>query len=201
MDRTRLAAPGAARLTVTALAVSASLGALAVFAAGHHAADRLAAPGGAAAPRRPPPPAAGPAGPGATGAPRREGPRPLAGAALPAAAAPVAPAEAQARPGRPSPALVAQVTEAARLGLEAARGDLVARCLPAGRVAPGAPAVPFTFHVTFDASGREIARGIGEDRRARAPEVAGCLRRLPLGTLRVAPPGTNVGVRVALSLP
>jgi hypothetical protein len=61
--------------------------------------------------------------------------------------------------------------------------------------------VPFTFNLTFDGSGREIARGIGEDRRARAPEVASCLRRLPLGTLRVPAPGTRVGVRVALALP
>jgi len=200
MDRTRLAAPRAARLTVTSIAVAASLGALAVFASGQVAADRLAAPAGAAAPRRTHAPPAEPAGPGAASAAGVEGPRSLAGAGdtLPA---PAAPTGAPARPGRPTPALVAQVTEAARLGLEAARADLVARCLPAGRAGPGAPPVPFTFHVTFDAGGREIARGIGEDRRARAPEVAGCLRRLPLGTLRVDPPGTSVGVRVALSLP
>jgi hypothetical protein len=112
-----------------------------------------------------------------------------------------APAGAQAPSGRPAPALVSQVTEAARLGLEAARADLVARCVPPARLAAGGPAVPFTFNLTFDGSGREIARGISEDRRARAPEMASCLRRLPLGTLRVPAPGTRVGVRVALALP
>lgn len=99
--------------------------------------------------------------------------------------------------GRPSAALVARVTDDARRALEEDRTGLLARCVPSG----GRAGAKLTFNVTFDASGREIARGISEDRSARAPEVASCLRRLPLGSLRVAAPGTSVGVRVALNLP
>lgn len=112
--------------------------------------------------------------------------------------APVAPGAAPllTPQGRPTPALVARVTDDARRALEEARTGLLARCAPAGHRARAR----LTFNVTFDASGREIARGIAEDRTARAPEVASCLRKLPLGSLRVAAPGTSVGVRVALNL-
>jgi hypothetical protein len=109
--------------------------------------------------------------------------------APPAAAPQAAPA------GRPTPELVARVAHEASRVLEAARPDLAARCAPSG-----AGGAQFTFNVTFDANGREIARGISEDRRHRAPKVASCLRRLPLGALRVTPPGANVGVRVAMKL-
>lgn len=103
--------------------------------------------------------------------------------------------------GRPTPALVARVSEEARAVLEAARSEFTGRCIPGGRLPGGQAGATFTFNVTFDASGREIARGIGEDRRYRAPEVARCLRALPIGSLRVSPPGASVGVRVAMNLP
>jgi hypothetical protein len=131
-------------------------------------------------------------------------PAPVAPREAPASAAPPASAPAAAPSlltpqGRPTPALMARVVAEATRSFEAARADLTARCVPeARRAAPGAR---FTFNVTFDASGREIARGIGEDRRLRAPEVASCLRALPLGAVRVSPPGAPVGVRVALTLP
>jgi hypothetical protein len=91
--------------------------------------------------------------------------------------------------------VVARVAHEATRVLEAARSDLAARCAPSG-----AGGAQFTFNVTFDANGREIARGISEDRRHRAPRVASCLRKLPIGSLRVTPPGANVGVRVAMQL-
>jgi hypothetical protein len=102
--------------------------------------------------------------------------------------------------GRPTPELVSLVAQQARRKLEEVRPELIERCVPEPRRGdPGG--ATFTFNVTFDAGGREIARGISEDRRYRAPEVASCLRRLPLGSLRVPPPGAIVGVRVALNLP
>jgi hypothetical protein len=120
---------------------------------------------------------------------------------VPALAAPPAPPPAPA-PSRPGPELVSRVAEEATRVLESARPELAARCVPAEGLAD--EGARLTFNVTFDASGREIARGISEDRRARATgatAVASCLRKLPIGSLRVAPPGTNVAVRVAMSFP
>lgn len=115
---------------------------------------------------------------------------------------PVPPAGLALTPqGRPTPALVARVAEEASRGLERAKEELVARCVPVDRPAGPAAGARFTFNLTFDAAGREIARGISEDRRAPDPEVAGCLRRFPLGSLRVSAPGASVGVRVAMTLP
>ncbi len=112
-----------------------------------------------------------------------------------------APADPYLTPaGRPTPALVARVTEEASRSLEDARVELVERCVPKDRHGSESGA-KYTFNVTFDANGREIARGINEDRRARAPEIASCLRRMPLGTLQVPAPGASVGVRVGIELP
>lgn len=195
MDRTTPRPAGAGPLRTSApFALAAALGALLAFAAGRLAADRGRTP---LTPPVPPPRAAAWPAP-ATADPA--GPAPAAAPALPAAPPPALaePSEPAAPGGRPPPGLQAQVAEAARAGLEAVRAEWTARCVPPGPAARGAP---FTFHLTFDGSGREIARGIGEDRRRRAPEVAACLRRLPLGGLKVPAPGTTVGVRVALTLP
>lgn len=197
MDRTTRDGRAGARLTWLASALVAAT--LVAFGAGLWAADAAAVRATAPAP-------AGVPAAEATLAPSAQGWR--APAPDPSAAGPwpsPAPA-ARAEPGglsprgRPSPALVARVAEEASLGLEAARPELVARCVPPGRPADQASS-RFTFNVTFDADGREIARGISEDRSARSPEVASCLRRLPLGALRVSAPGANVGVRLAFSLP
>jgi hypothetical protein len=60
-----------------------------------------------------------------------------------------------------------------------------------------------TFSLTFDARGREIARGVSADRRTPPDRVlAGCLRRLPrVGSITIPPPGSTVGVKVAMTLP
>jgi hypothetical protein len=112
----------------------------------------------------------------------------------PAAAPPAAPARA-------TPAMVAQATAEASAFLEASRAELNARCWPRDGLASGRPSTLVTFNVTFDPRGREIARGIGEDRKARAPELLRCLQKIPLGSLRISPTGANVGVRVAMRLP
>lgn len=113
------------------------------------------------------------------------------GAPDPAAPPPAPPARGE---------VLARATEELARTLETARPGLAERCVPPERRASGRSA-RVTFNVTFDATGREIARGISDDRRAPAPEVARCLRRLPLGALRVPAPGANVGVRVAMTLP
>jgi hypothetical protein len=56
-----------------------------------------------------------------------------------------------------------------------------------------------TLNVTFDASGREIARGVSTDRRTPA-EFTACLRTIPT-PVDVAPPGSTVAVAVPLSYP
>jgi hypothetical protein len=99
--------------------------------------------------------------------------------------------------GRPTPALVARVQQEVTRELERARPALASRCVPPGEASTSR----LTFNVTFDANGREVARGISEDRRAPAPKIASCLRKLPVGSLRVAAPGAHVGVRVAMTLP
>jgi len=68
----------------------------------------------------------------------------------------------------------------------------------------GAPEQPerahFIFQSTFDATGKEIARGISDVRGLEAPKVGACLRRQPL-ELRIAPPGRRVRFDVTLELP
>lgn len=132
--------------------------------------------------------------------PRVEAPPSVPVPVVTPAAPHVRPAAAPEPRARATPELMARVAAEAGQSLDAVRAELVARCVPPDRAGELGGA-RFTFNVTFDASGREIARGIGEDRRFRAPEVASCLRRLPLGTLRVSAPGANVGVRLALKLP
>lgn len=130
-------------------------------------------------------------------------------APAPAGAHPASPAQPPAaaahRPVSFAPSVerevVVRATEDARAQLESLRPALVARCWPEGGLGNGRSRASVTFHVSFDREGREIARGIGEDRRSPAGPFARCLRTLPLGSLAVAPPGTPVGVKVALSFP
>jgi hypothetical protein len=143
----------------------------------------------------------------AYGGSRYAGRAPAPPSAAPAAVGPAYPAPPRAASalvtpqGRPTPQLVARVTREVTRKLEESRSELIERCVPASRLAHGETSAKFTFNVTFDASGREIARGINEDRHLRAPEVASCLRKLPIGSLRVSAPGATVGVRVAMHLP
>jgi hypothetical protein len=88
-----------------------------------------------------------------------------------------------------------------RQQLEAAKRDLVDRCWPAKGLPGGRTSARVTFSVAYDAYGREVGRGISDDRRAPSGELGRCLSRLPLGSLRVSPPGSSVGVKVALNLP
>jgi hypothetical protein len=129
-------------------------------------------------------------------------PAPALAAVAPAAPVPQPQAPALLTPqGRPAPLLVQRVAAEVTRWLEQSRSELIERCVPANRLVHGEPGAAFTFNVTFDANGREIARGISEDRKLRAPEVASCLRKLPMGSLRVTAPGATVGVRVAMHLP
>jgi hypothetical protein len=130
----------------------------------------------------------------------------------PVAAAPVPPAPAQSVPAAPAPParaapvpvtpeLATRVKTEATEQLELLRPEIVAQCWPRGGLPKGRTTASVTFNITFDAQGREIARGIAEDRRAPAGEFARCLRQLPASALAIAPPGSNIGVSIPVSYP
>jgi hypothetical protein len=118
----------------------------------------------------------------------------------PARASP-SPAPAVARPPGPplsaSPAVVQRVTDEARAQIEAARDRLGERCAPRGPLPDGRGPARLVMSLTFDREGREIARGVTQDRRARSAELAGCLHDLP--RLAVTPPAANVGVAIPVT--
>ncbi|WP_437293240.1 hypothetical protein [Sorangium sp. So ce426] len=155
----------------------------------------------------------GPAGVPADPRPAGEAPSPSAGAASAAgsaaraagagaparAAGPDAPAR-HVQPPAPSAARGEVATQAAR-ALEAHRPALIERCYkPAVAAQPAPRGVKYVFNLTFDAQGRQLARGIIEDREASRPEVTACLVDA-LPPVAVAPPGANVRVDVPFSLP
>jgi hypothetical protein len=105
----------------------------------------------------------------------------------------------EARPAV-TPELAARVTQDAKVQLESVRELIVSRCWPRNGV-DGRNSARVTFNVTFDAQGRQIARGITEDRRAPAGAFGKCLRELPGTALAIAPPGTNIGVSLSVAYP
>jgi hypothetical protein len=144
-----------------------------------------------------------PADPGRTGAPSgapNEEPSPPGAAAFSSAAAP---AEIPA-PGQ-SPAAVAttivRATAETRQQLEASKRDLIEKCWPAKGLPGGRTSARLSFSVAYDAYGREVGRAVGEGRQSPTGELRTCLGRLPLGMLRISPPGSSVSVKVALNLP
>ena len=184
--------PARTPTNATLLALVGVLSAAVLFLAGRWSVEPAA---GAPAPH-----------PGATAGRRPVAP-PAERAWTPRAPSPAADPEAAplqpvtSSPVRATPEQVTQATAQTAALLEASRDDLKRQCWPQAGAAGGPSEAVVTFNVTYDASGREIARGLTEDRRARTPGLIGCLQRLPFGSLRIPPPGANVGVRVALRLP
>ncbi|WP_437950070.1 hypothetical protein WME98_04100 [Sorangium sp. So ce296] len=94
-----------------------------------------------------------------------------------------------------------EVARQAARALEARRPALVERCYkPAIAARPAPREVKYVFNLTFDAQGRQIARGIIEDREASRPDVTACLATA-LPPVAVEPPGASVRVDVPFSLP
>lgn len=136
-----------------------------------------------------------------------------------AAREPVQPASetASAAPSTPTPPLpshapppavtsqpddeVKRVTAAAEAALAALEPKLRKTCWdPAVGEKPEPSRARWTWDVTFDTRGVEIARGISDVRGLERPDVAECLRRQPLD-LRVPPPSKNTRVTLQLELP
>ncbi|WP_437594062.1 hypothetical protein [Sorangium sp. So ce1000] len=138
----------------------------------------------------------------------------LALASVEASTAPVgalpAPADAPVQPvTRSAPAEAAPLTSErynrveadVAKALEARRSLFVKQCWePSLRKNPDPARAKYIFNMTFDASGKEIARGISEVRGMDRPDAAQCLRMMPLG-LGVPPPGTRVSVEIEMTLP
>ena len=122
-----------------------------------------------------------------------------------------APAAAPSAPPAPAPAVPApapsgtEVRERARLEaterIEDLRPLIVRTCWPAGGTEKGRTSSKVTFNLTFDGSGREIARGIVEDRRAPAGSFGRCLRELRGAELSITPTGSNVSVSIQATFP
>ncbi|WP_438022797.1 hypothetical protein [Sorangium sp. So ce233] len=94
-----------------------------------------------------------------------------------------------------------EIARQAARALDAHRPALVERCYkPAIAAQPEPRAVKYVFNITFDAQGRQIARGLIEDRETARPEVTACLVGA-LPPVEIAPPGVNVRVDVPFSLP
>ncbi|WP_437630484.1 hypothetical protein [Sorangium sp. So ce854] len=133
------------------------------------------------------------------------GARPAEGAAA-IQAGPVASAATAERAAAPAPPAAPgvprdEVARQAARALDAHRQALVERCYrPAIAARPEPRTVKYVFNITFDARGRQIARGLIEDRETARPEVTACLVGA-LPPVEIAPPGANVRVDVPFSLP
>jgi hypothetical protein len=138
----------------------------------------------------------------AVGSPGAAAPAP---AASTAAAGPAPAAGAAAADVKEAVAAAPDVKEAvaaeARARLESLRGYISSRCWPEGGLPGGQQQTTLRLDLTFDRDGREIARGIRQDRRAPAAAFTACLRRLPGTRLEVSAPGRSVGVLVAMQFP
>ncbi|AUX43174.1 hypothetical protein SOCE26_046170 [Sorangium cellulosum] len=105
----------------------------------------------------------------------------------------------------PSPSLPSErygrVAEDAARALEARRSDFVKSCwAPSLKKRPAPARAKYIFSMSFDESGKEVARGISEVRGMERSDVAQCLRMIPLG-INVPPPGMRAAVEVEVILP
>ncbi|WP_437791379.1 hypothetical protein [Sorangium sp. So ce693] len=133
----------------------------------------------------------------------RHGPAGVPTEPRPVVGAPWQPADAVSSAGAaPAPSVPReQVAMQAARALEAHRPALIERCYkPAAAARPAPRGVKYIFNLTFDARGRQLARGIIEDREASSPEVTACVVDA-LPAVAVPPPGANVRVDVPFSLP
>jgi hypothetical protein len=103
--------------------------------------------------------------------------------------------------GAAPPEVVARAREDAVAAIEAQRRQVVASCWPRGGLSNGRARTTLTYHVTFDREGREVARGLMDDRSAPAGEFARCLRRLPNSSLSVSRTGTYVTMKLPVTYP
>jgi hypothetical protein len=85
--------------------------------------------------------------------------------------------------------------------VEEQRREVVSSCWPREGLPRGQRSATVTYNVTFDPQGREVARGIGQDRRAPAGEFGKCLAQLQTTPFSISPPGRYVTLRVPVAYP
>lgn len=121
---------------------------------------------------------------------------------------PPAPTSSPVPPWAPPPTIAPQsttevkhVTQAAQAALAELKPKLKRVCWdPAIAETPEPAQARWTWDVTFDTRGVEIARGISDVRGLERADVADCLRRQPLG-MRVPAPSRTTRVTLQLELP
>ena len=129
----------------------------------------------------------------------------VAGHAPIAASSPATSSPAAVSPPSPPPAVVsldrAAVTAAAMKDLERYRADIVKKCVePALAKKPAPPRIKLTFNVAFDPEGKQVARGVAEDRETMREGVSTCAMDAIPG-LSVPAPGAPVSVELPWTLP
>jgi hypothetical protein len=100
-----------------------------------------------------------------------------------------------------SPVLLAEYKAELAGQLEEQRPKVLSACrdqaLPRGQ-----RSATVTYNVTFDPRGKEVGRGMVQDRRAPAGKLGKCIGRLrPDSTTLSRPPGTYVTLRVPVTYP
>lgn len=127
--------------------------------------------------------------------------------------APIDSARAAAPPTRtdgastppPAPSATPELLKASALSaskaLEKHKKHLVEKCWnPSAKANPEPKSITYTFDFTFDADGKQIARGLSEPRGASRPGVGQCLQS-ELPSLTIDPPGVSVAFKVEMTLP
>jgi hypothetical protein len=101
----------------------------------------------------------------------------------------------------PHETLSGRVIEQAKAKLEQQRASLKTKCWdgPAAKN-PQPAASRFVWSFTFDAEGKQLARGISEDRATLRPGTSICLST-ELEPFEIAPPGRSIEVKVDFQLP
>jgi hypothetical protein len=115
--------------------------------------------------------------------------------------APAAPRE----PERPAPLAArvdrSEIQRQVEAALATHKKRLVEKCLaPSLAKKPQPATVIYSFNYTFDANGKQIARGLIEDRETSRADVTRCVNE-NLPPIEVSPTGQSVPVDVALVLP
>jgi hypothetical protein len=113
---------------------------------------------------------------------------------------PAAPPPASA-PSTSAAADRAAAVAAATKDLERHRAEVVKKCAePALAKQPNPPQIKLTFNVTFDAEGKQIMRGVVEDRETMREGVSMCaMNTIP--PLSIPAQGASVYVELPWSLP
>jgi hypothetical protein len=121
-----------------------------------------------------------------------------------AAAAPVPPSRASASRTYRTPVAPGQLAAYRAevvTHVEQQRRQVVSTCWPREGLPKGQRSATLTYNVTFSPDGREIGRGLVQDRRAPAGKFAKCLAQLQGMPFSISPPGTYVTLRVPVTYP